>query len=141
MKIFAAAIVAGAVSISFVHAQESRKAARVFSEKVDEAAQVITETLTPDADARKVPVNLTAERIDMPKRLPPGKTAFVVRNIGKEKVNFEVEGPRVRKKFRLALAPQEIKVFQMTLKPGTYQAFCTATNGKKTRIEVNLTVR
>lgn len=141
MKIFLPLVIASVLSLTVADAQDTNESARARSEKAERIAEEITETLTPDADARKVAVNLTADRIDMPKSVPPSRTAFVVKNVGREKQNFEVEGERIEKKFRLALAPQETKVFQMTLKPGQYKAYCTALDGTKRRMEVNMTVR
>lgn len=142
MRSIVVPLIAGlTLATGLLRAAETERSARALSEEAERIAEEVTETLTPDADARKVSVNLTAKRIEIPKVLPAGKTAFVVRNVGRTKQNFEVEGPRVQKKFRFALAPQETKVFQMTLKPGNYRASCTVFNGKKRRMEVNLTVR
>ena len=121
--------------------RQPKAEARATSKQAKRLADDFVETLTPDADARKIEVRLTSNGISMPKSVPAGKTAFVVKNVGKEKQNFEVEGDRIGKKFRVALAPQETKVFQMTLKPGKYKAYCTGLNGEKKRVEVSLTVR
>jgi hypothetical protein len=68
-------------------------------------------------------VTLNEKHIDLPKNLEPGKTAFVVRNAGKVKHNFEVKGEGIEKKFFADLPPDETKVLHVDLKPGTYKVF------------------
>ena len=99
------------------------------------------DAVTPVSDAKKFNVNVTEDSIDMPKSVEPGKTAFVVKNSGKEKHNFEVRGQGIDKKFMLALAPDETKVLHVDLKTGRYKAMCLMTDHEKKKIAVNLTVR
>jgi iron uptake system EfeUOB component EfeO/EfeM len=86
-------------------------------------------------------VIVTEDSIDMPKSVTPGKTAFVVKNSGKEKHNFEVRGHGIDKKFMLALAPDQTKVLHVDLKAGKYKAMCLMTDPEKKKIAVDLTVR
>ena len=78
----------------------------------------------PDADAHQVNVEITDKGIHMTKSLPAGKTAFMVRNSGKEKHNFEIEGADLAKSFWLAIAPGDSKILQVDLKAGSYEADC-----------------
>ena len=54
----------------------------------------------------------------------PGTTAFVVKNAGKEKHNFEIKGANLEKSFWFAIAPGESKTMELELKPGSYEAGC-----------------
>jgi len=154
MKTFLAIILAGAISIVALplQAQTEKKdesvgekasdAAHAVVKTAKEAADAVVDAVTPDTDAKKVNVNVTEDSIDMPKSVEPGKTAFVVKNSGKEKHNFEVRGQRIDKKFMLALAPDETKVLHVDLKTGRYKAMCLMTDHeKKKKIAVDLTVR
>ncbi len=78
----------------------------------------------PDADARKVNVKVSERGVQMPNNLSAGKTAFVVKNTGKEAHNFEIEGNAIEKSFWISLPPNETKTMQVELKPGTYEANC-----------------
>ena len=153
MKTFLAIILAGAISIVALplQAQTEKKdesvgekasdAAHAVAKTAKEAAEAVVDAVTPDTDAKKVNVNVTEDSIDMPKRVEPGKTAFVVKNSGKEKHNFEVRGHGIDKKFMLALAPDETKVLHVDLKTGKYKAVCLMTDHENKEIAVSLTVR
>ena len=78
----------------------------------------------PDADARKVQVKVNEKGVQMPNSLPPGKTAFIVTNAGKDRHDFEITGEGIEKSFWFNLAPKQTKTMQVELKPGTYQAAC-----------------
>ena len=116
-------------------------AAHAVVKTTKEAAEAVVDAVTPDTDAKKVNVKVTENSIDMPKRVEPGKTAFVVKNSGKEKHNFEVRGHGIDKKFMLALAPDETKVLHVDLKTGKYKAVCLMTDHENKEIAVSLTVR
>jgi uncharacterized cupredoxin-like copper-binding protein len=88
------------------------------------AANTVVDALTPDPDAHRVDVTLSEYKIDMPTSLKPGKTAFVVKNAGKKKHNFEVKGNGTDQKFISNLAPSETKVLHVQLKRGTYDVTC-----------------
>jgi len=102
--------------------------------------QGLAEVGTPDPDANKVNVNVTAESINVPNSIRSGKTAFVVKNTTSDKQNVEVHGRELDDKFVLILEPNETKVLQVDLRPGKYNATYTLTNGTKKNVEVNLTV-
>ena len=121
--------------------EKASDAAHAVAKTAKEAAEAVVDAVTPDTDAKKVNVNVTEDSIDMPKSVEPGKTAFVVKNSGKEKHNFEVRGQGIDKKFMLALAPDETKVLHVDLKTGRYKAMCLMTDHEKKKIAVNLTVR
>lgn len=79
----------------------------------------------PDADARKIDVQLTDKGVQMPNALPPGKTAFMVENTGKQKHNFEITGEELDKSFWFSIAPGSKKTMQVELKAGRYDAACS----------------
>lgn len=162
MKTLLSMILAGAISIVVAQAQTEEKdktagektseawdktkeatkdAGRAVADTTKKATKAVVDALTPDADARKVNVTLMEHRIDMPKSVEPGKTAFVVKNSGKEKHNFEVEGQGIEEKFFLALGPDETKVLHVNLKTGTYKVYCPMKDHEKKGMEVKLTVR
>jgi iron uptake system EfeUOB component EfeO/EfeM len=115
--------------------------ARTVAHGVKKAADTVEDAFTPDSDARRVDVTVTDDRIDMPTRLKPGKTAFVVKNAGKTTQNFEVEGRSVDRKFVAAPHPGETKVLHVILKRGTYTAYSPEKEGNKRTAEVTLRVR
>jgi iron uptake system EfeUOB component EfeO/EfeM len=92
----------------------------------------------PDADAQKVQVTITDKGVQMPKSLAPGKTAFMVKNSGKEKHNFEIEGNSMDKSFWLAIAPGATKTMQVDLKSGTYEADCKLHEGKESKVKLTV---
>lgn len=115
----------------------SRKVARTTRDTVNRVEAAVRE---PDADARKVQVKVNDNGVQMPKSLRAGKTAFVVTNTGKEAHNFEIEGSGMEKSFWFALGPNQTKTMQVDLRPGTYDAVCTAEahGGKEQKIQVTV---
>ena len=106
-------------------AKKTKETAKTVANKTKETVNAIEHKIdTPDADARKVPVTMTDGGVQMPASLRPGKTAFIVKNAGKQKHNFEIEGPNLDKSFWFAVAPKESKTMQVNLKPGSYEAHC-----------------
>ncbi len=93
------------------------------------AGRAIADAVTPDSDATKVDVNINDSDISLPMTLGAGKTAFVVKNTGKEKHNFHIKGEGVDEKFLLAVAANDTKVMYVELKPGTYQVTCPEKEG------------
>jgi len=100
----------------------------------------VVDAVTPDADARRVDVTLSNDKIDMPTNLEPGKTAFVVKNAGNEKHNFVVRGKDGTHKFMVDLQPNETKVLHVQLKRGTYTAYSPVDGHPKKGTETTLTV-
>ena len=115
----------------------SRKVAKTTRDTVNRVEAAVRE---PDADARKVAVKVNAKGVHMPRSLSAGKTAFVVTNTGKEAHNFEIEGSGMDKSFWFALGPNQTKTMQVDLRPGTYDAVCTAEahGGKEQKIRVTV---
>ncbi|MDR3402350.1 MAG: hypothetical protein P4L99_07610 [Chthoniobacter sp.] len=103
------------------------EAGRVVAEDTKKAATTVKDAVLPDSDARKVDVTLTERRIEMDRELPPGKTAFVVRNNGKERQNFKIEGNGLDKEFMIAVAPNDTKTLHVDLKRGDYKVFVPST--------------
>lgn len=99
----------------------TKEAGRAAAEGSRKAADAVKDAVTPDADAQRVEVTLNEERIEVPKEIAAGKTAFVVRNNGSKKQNFHIAGHGVDKKFMTAVDPNESKTLHVNLKPGTYQ--------------------
>src|ERR1700737_3979700 len=139
MKTFFSIFLAVTVSIGTVRAQGPVQKATDVAEDTAETAKdvghsvvkgtkkavnTVVDALTPDPDARRVDVTLSEYKIDMPTSLKPGKTAFVVKNAGKKRHNFEIKGNGVDQKFISNLAPNETKVLHVQLKRGTYDVTC-----------------
>ncbi len=152
MKTFLSIVFAGLISTAVAQVDTAEnvarstvrgteKAARTVAHGVKKAADTVEDVFTPDSDARRVDVTVTNDRIDMPTQLKPGKTAFVVKNAGKTKQNFEVEGRSVDRKFAAAPNPGQTKVMHVTLKRGTYTAHSPEKEGNKRTAEVTLRVR
>lgn len=115
----------------------TRKVVKTTKEAVERVEAAVRE---PDADARKVNVSVNDKGVQMPKTLRAGKTAFVVKNTGKEAHNFEIEGEAIDKRFWFNLAPNQTKTMQVDLKAGSYEADCTvdghAAKEKKVQVVV-----
>jgi len=110
--------------------EATKKTTSEVTDRVVKKTQQAVEALehkvdTPDADARKVNVQVTDKGVQMPKTLPAGKTAFVVTNKGEQKHNFEITGNNLEKSFWFSIAPGASKSMQVDLKPGRYDAACS----------------
>ena len=167
MKSFFTAILACSFCFTVARAEEktvSEKSAEVWDEtkkKTKEVSKAVVETTketsaavvkktketvkaiehsidTPDADARKVQVTITDTGVRMPRSLRAGKTAFIVKNTGKQKHNFEIEGENLEKSFWFGIASKDSKTMQVDLKPGTYEAHCSVDEhaGKEARVKL-----
>jgi uncharacterized cupredoxin-like copper-binding protein len=64
-----------------------------------------------------------------------------VRNTGKEKHNFEIEGQGIDKKFMTSLSPDESKVLHVDLAPGNYKVICPVKDHEEEGMKLNLTVK
>ena len=117
--------------ISHTVAKKTKDTVKAIEHKID----------TPDADARKVNVTVTDAGVQMPASLRPGKTAFIVKNSGKQKHNFEIKGGQLDKSFWFAIAPKESKTMQVDLKPGSYEAHCSVNEHTNTEARVKLVVK
>jgi hypothetical protein len=120
-------------------AKKTKETAKTVANKTKETANAIEHKIdTPDADARKVTVTITDAGVQMPASLRPGKTAFIVKNSGKERHNFEIQGGDLDKSFWFAIAPKDSKTMQVQLKPGSYEAHCNveAHANKETRVKL-----
>ena len=100
----------------------------------------VVDAVTPDPDAKQVNVILTDDRIDVAGDAEPGKTAFVVKNTGKEAHGFRVVGNGADRKFQADVAPDQTKVLHVNLKHGTYTVSCPGEHHHKT-VETKLTVK
>src|SRR6266850_7853374 len=152
MKTFLSMVFAGLISTAVAQVDTAKnvvhstvrgteKAARTVAHGVKKAADTVEDAFTPDSDARRVDVTITEDRIDMPTRLRPGKTAFVVKNAGKTAQNFEVEGRSVDRKFVAAPNPGQTKVLHVYLKRGTYSVYSSEKTGDKGTANATLRVR
>ena len=128
-------------------AKKTTEAARTVAKKTKETVNPIENKIgTPDADARKVTVTINDGGVQIPASLRSGKTAFVVRNNGKQRHNFEIEGPNLDKigQWRAEvppLAPKETKTMQVNLKPGSYEAHCSVAEHANKEARVKLVVK
>jgi uncharacterized cupredoxin-like copper-binding protein len=156
MKTFFSIIFALAVSLGTVRAQgpvqkttdvaedtaeTAKNVGHSIAKGTKKAVNAVTDALTPEPDARKVNVTVSEYHIDMPTSLKPGKTAFIVKNAGKQKHNFEVNGNGTDRKFLADLTPGQTKVLHVILKRGTYTAYCPVGDDQKKGMETSLTVR
>jgi len=99
------------------------EAGRTVVDDTGKAATSVKNAVMPDKDARKFDVTLTERHIQMDREIPAGKTAFVVRNNGKERQNFKIEGNGLDKEFMIAVAPNDTKTMNVDLKHGDYKVF------------------
>src|SRR6266550_5562479 len=136
-----AQVVDTAENVAHSAVRGAKNAAKTVAHGAKKAADTVADAVTPDSDARRVDVTVTGDRIDMPTRLKPGKTAFVVKNAGKTTQNFEVEGQSVDRKFAAAPKPGETKVMHVILKRGTYTAYSPGKDENKRTAKVTLRVR
>ena len=119
----------------------SKEAGRAVADGSKKAAEAVKDAVMPDKDANRVEVKLDEHRIDLPKSVAPGKTAFVVTNSGSKKHNFEVEGQGLEKKFMMDLGPNETKTLHVELKAGTYKVFCPMEGHAEKGMTTDLTVK
>jgi hypothetical protein len=104
-------------------AETTKDIGKSISNTTKKAVEGVKDALTPDADAHKVEVKLTDKSVGISGKVEPGKTAFIVKNEGKEKHGFAVSGEEMDQRFYSPVAPGESNVLHMTLKPGHYRAF------------------
>lgn len=104
------------------------EAGKVIAEDTKKAATSVKDAVLPDKDALKVNVTLSERHIQMEREIPAGKTAFVVRNDGKERQNFKIEGNGLEKEFMIAVAPNDTKTLSVDLKRGDYKVFVPMPN-------------
>ena len=137
MKTLISIILAGAISVEVAQAQGDRAATaaqdtadtaktveRSVARRTEDAVDTAAEALTPDPKAHKVNVTMTEYRFNMPTTLKPGKTAFIVKNMGKKTHNIEIKGNGIDQKFAKNLGPNETRVLHVVLKRGTYDVTC-----------------
>jgi hypothetical protein len=123
-------------------AKKTKETAKTVANKTKETVNAIEHKIdTPDADARKVNVTINDGGVQMPASLRPGKTAFIVKNNGKQKHNFEIEGEHLDKSFWFAIAPKDSKTMQVNLKRGTYEAHCSVADHADKEAKVKLAVK
>lgn len=120
----------------------TKKTSKTVARKTKETVNAIEHSIdAPDADARKINVTITDGGVQMPSNLRPGKTAFIVKNSGKQKHNFEIQGDQLDKSFWFAIAPRESKTMQVDLKRGTYEAHCSVADHANKEASVKLAVK
>jgi uncharacterized cupredoxin-like copper-binding protein len=122
-------------------ADGAKGAGRTLADTTKKAADTVVDAVTPDKDAHRVEVTLNERRIDMPRSLGSGKTAFVVRNASKEKHNFEIAGQGIDKKFTTSLSPDESKVLHVDLAPGNYKVICPVKDHDEEGMRFDVTVK
>jgi hypothetical protein len=123
--------------------EKTKEAGKSLAEGTKKAVEGVKDALTPDADAKKVEVKLTDKSVGISGKVEPGKTAFVVKNEGKEKHLFAVSGEEMDQRFFQPVAPGESKVLHMTLKPGHYRAFVPDKDEEKgkEKLSAHITVK
>jgi len=100
-----------------------KKTGKTIMDDTKKVGTTLKDAVTPSSDARKVDVTLTERHIEMSREIPAGKTAFVVKNDGKERQNFKIEGNGLDKEFMIAVAPNDTKTLDVDLKRGEYKIF------------------
>jgi hypothetical protein len=130
-------------SLTTKAAEKTKEIGKSLSDGTKKAVEGVKDALTPDADAKKVEVKLTDKNVGLPGHLDAGKTAFVVKNEGKEKHLFAVSGDEMDQRFFQPVGPGESKVLHMTLKPGKYRAFVPDKDQEKGReaLSANILVK
>ncbi len=117
----------------------AKETGEVIADKTKQAVAAVEDAIDkPDADARTVNVQITDKGIQMDQSLSAGKTAFVVKNTGKEKHNFEIEGTNLEKSFWLAITPGSSKTMQVDLKAGAYEADCKLHGTEEPRVKLTV---
>ena len=119
--------------------ETTKETSQAVVKKTKETVKAIEHSIdTPDADARKVEVTINDGGVQMPRSLRAGKTAFIVKNNGKQDHNFEIEGENLEKSFWFSITPKNSKTMQVDLKPGTYEAHCSVDEhaDKETRVKL-----
>jgi uncharacterized cupredoxin-like copper-binding protein len=101
----------------------------------------VTGALSPDPDARAVNVTLSDYKIDIPRSLKTGKTAFLVHNAGRHPHNFEIRGNDDDESFLTDLSPNETKVLHVHLSRGTYAVLCPVDAHESKGMRKTVTVR
>ena len=120
----------------------TKETSKTVAKKTKETVKAIEHKIdAPDADARKVNVTINDGGVQMPRSLPAGKTAFIVKNSGKQKHNFEIEGEHLDKSFWFSIAPKDSKTMQVDLKRGTYEAHCSVDDHANKEAKVKLAVK
>jgi hypothetical protein len=114
----------------------TKEAGRAVADGTKKAVDVVKDAVTPDADAKRVDVTLADKRVELPKQVAAGKTAFVVKNNGAMKQNFEIRGEGMEKKFLTDVSPNDSKTLHVDLKPGTYKVHIPESNGPESTILV-----
>jgi hypothetical protein len=130
-----------AKNVAHSTAEGAKKAAKTVAHGVKKAVEKVEDVLTPEADAHRVEVTVTDDKVDMPASLRPGKTAFVIKNNGKSPQNFELEGSDVDREFMNPPKPGETKVLHVTLERGTYKAYLPDANGEKGTAKATVRVK
>lgn len=121
---------------------KTKEISKTVAKKTKETVKAIEHKIdAPDADARKVNVTITDAGVQMPATLRPGKTAFIVKNSGKQKHNFEIQGEHLDKSFWFAIAPNESKTMQVNLKSGSYEAHCGVNEHANKEARMKLVVK
>lgn len=114
----------------------SKEAGKAVVEGSKKAVDTVKDAVIPDADAKRVEVTLSDKRIELPGHVASGKTAFVVRNTGSLKQNFEIRGEGIEKKFLMDVAPNDTKTLHVDLKPGKYTVHMPEAKGSESILMV-----
>ena len=122
-------------------AETAKNVGKTAVRKTKQAAEAVADALTPEKGARQVNVTLTEHHVAMPTTLKKGRTAFIVRNDGRRKHNFEVQGEGIDQKFFFDVDPGKTKVLHVNLKRGSYTVFCPEDGHRKKGMELSVAVR
>jgi hypothetical protein len=130
-----------AKSVGHATKETAKDVGHTLKKGTKKAAHTVKEALTPDPDANRVDVKVAANRIDVPKSITPGKTAFVVTNTSNETLTFEVEKQGQEQEFTTTVDPGKTKVIHVHLETGKYHAGVLIKGRDTNRKEVNFRVK
>ena len=99
-----------------------------------------TTTQAPPAAAKRIPVSETDFKITVPARsLKPGSSDLDVKNNGRVGHDLVVHGPGVSNAKTPLIAAGKTATLRVTLKPGTYDLYCSVDSHKQ--LGMNLTLK
>jgi hypothetical protein len=135
-RILSTVLLASAVALGVTLADDGSK-----NTSGERTANSVKDVVVPESESGKVTVIMTDDHITMPRDLRAGRTGFVVRNEGKARHNFKIEGQGIEKEFMAGVAPADSKTLDVDLKPGNYRIFVPGQDPAYVGTDVTITVR
>lgn len=123
-------------------AADAWSATKKTAKDVGNAVEKKVDELKNDSQTKdngKVKVTLDDSMIKLPESLPAGATTFVVTNTGKKTHGFGIKGAGIE--FKKIVEPGETSTLTVDLKPGTYEAECSAEGHEDKRMKQTFIVK